>query len=312
MPGPKVGIACMTPRGIAVLRRVMALRPEVELTVVSAREEGGEPGFFEALRAVTREYGGQFHEGRNLATLAQAGLLNPSALDLLLLVNWRWLVPASLYRQPRQGAFVFHDSLLPAYRGFSPTCWAIINGEATTGATLFAIADDVDAGDIIGQQQVAIGPDDTVMTVMGRVTEAYLRLLEMHLEELLAGTAAPRPQEHGKATYACKRTAEDNRIDWAAPTLVIHNLVRAVTHPYPGAFTSLEGRRLRVWSSRRDLEPRNYRGRIPGAVVGFGQAGEAAVLTGDGVLILDCVQLEDGPAVRPAEVFSSLGVRLGR
>jgi methionyl-tRNA formyltransferase len=312
METPRVGIACMTPRGIAVTRKVMALRPEVELTVVSAREEGGEPSFFEALRAVTQEHGGHFHEGRNLATLVRKGGFDPSDLDLLLLVNWRSLVPASLYRLPRQGTFVFHDSLLPAYRGFSPTCWAIINGEEATGATLFAIADEVDAGDIVGQQRVAIGREDTVMTVMGRVTDAYLSLLELHLEELLAGTADRRPQDHGKATYACRRTAEDNRIDWAASTVAIHNLVRAVTHPYPGAYTSLDGRRLRVWSSRPDPESLNYRGRIPGAVVRLDGAGAVAVLTGDGVLILDCVQLDGGPAVRPAELFSSLGIRLGR
>jgi len=302
----------MTQRTVAVLERLVQLAPHAQVTVISAPGEPYEPGFLDDLRRLTAEVDGLFFEARSLAKLARSGRWDPSALDVLLLVNWRWLVPSAVYRMPTLGTFVFHDSLLPAYRGFSPTVWAIINGEERTGATLFAISDEVDAGDIIGQREVPIGCNDPVGVVMERVTDAYLRLLDDHLSDLLIGEAHRRPQDHDHATYACKRTPEDNAIEWAAPTHTIHNLIRAVTHPYPGAFTTLGGERLRVWSSRSGKEQLRYVGRVPGAVIDIRRREGVTVLTGDGALMLECVQLDGQPAVNAAELISSLGTRLGR
>src|SRR5690606_18388029 len=125
--------------------------------------------------------------------------------------------PSAIYERARLGAFVFHDSLLPAYRGFSPTVWAIINGEDNTGVTLFHMADDVDSGDIVAQQRVSIAPDETIADVLENVTQAYLSVLESYLPALMDGSAPRIPQEHEAATYTCKRLPEDNAIDWHAP-----------------------------------------------------------------------------------------------
>src|SRR5262249_44273378 len=154
-----------------------------------------------------------------------------------------------LYERARLGAYVFHDSLLPRYRGFSPTVWAMINGESETGATLFAVSEEVDYGDIIAQSRVSINSDETIAEVMERVTDAYLLLLEQNLPRLMSGNVPRTPQDHLRATYTSKRVPEDNRIMWNSPTDVIHNLIRAVTRPYTGAYTYLDDMKLIVWSA---------------------------------------------------------------
>jgi len=300
----------MTQRGVAVLNALADLVPDAELTVISTPGEAWEPNFLEDLQHLARRRGGRYVEARDLGRLPGNLGWSLADLDLLLLAHWRVRVPASAYRALRQGTFVFHDSLLPAYRGFSPTSWAIINGEARTGATLFAIAEEFDAGDIIGQRAVPIGPDDSIAAVMERVTDAYVSLLQEHLAGLLAGTAPRQPQDHGAASYGCKRVPDDNRIDWTLPARSIHNLVRAVTHPYPGAFTTLDGKRLRVWATRPE-HSRRYVGRRPGAVVEVRPGAGSVVLAGDGTLLLQRVQVEGGAETEAAQVLAHLSDRLG-
>src|SRR5207237_1403862 len=139
----------------------------------------------------------------------------PSAsCDVLFAVSWRYLIPSGVYRRAARRAFLFHYSLLPPYRGFSPTLWAILNSEKETGVTLFQMADQVDASPTIAQQRVPIGPDDDVASVMERINEAYLQMLEMSLPALLSGTTCSSPQDESRATYTCRRLPEDNEISW--------------------------------------------------------------------------------------------------
>jgi methionyl-tRNA formyltransferase len=308
---PRIGLACMTQRGVATLRHLSALRPDAELTVITTPGEAWEPAFTDDLQQIAGQKGMRYVEARDLGAMVGGGGWSVDDLDVLLLVNWRTRIPARAYNAPARGTFVFHDSLLPAYRGFSPTTWAIINGESQTGATLFAITQEIDAGDIVGQRTVPIGAKDTIATVMSRVTEAYLALLTDHLDGLLMGVAPRRAQDQTAASYGCKRMPEDNAIDWTAPASCIHNLVRAVTHPYPGAYTTLEGRRLRIWSTAT-VDGLRYVGRVPGAVVEVRPGSGAVVLTGDGALLVERVQLESGPEVTADKALCRLSLRVGR
>jgi methionyl-tRNA formyltransferase len=231
-------------------------------------------------------------------------------VDLLVAVGWRYLVPKEVYTKARLGAYVFHDSLLPEYRGFSPTVWAIVNGEDHTGATLFAITEAVDAGDIVDQERVSIGPTETIATVMNRVNEAYLRLMVKNLPRLLDGTAPRHPQDHSRATYTCRRKPEDNRIPWQIGTREILNLIRGVTSPYSGAFTSLNGRKLMVWAAELLPDAPKYIGRIPGRVVEVRPGVGAVVLTGNGALLLTQVQVEGEPVVSADKLLTSLSLTL--
>jgi len=171
--------------------------------------------------------------------------------DLIFSFYYRRLIPMPLLRQAPLGAFNMHGSLLPRYRGRAPVNWAILRGEAETGATLHHMVEVADAGDIVDQERVPIEPEEPVGPIMARVRDAALTILERRLDQLLRGTASRHPQDHARATVFGRRRPEDGRIDWQRPGREIFNLVRAVTRPYPGAFADLApDRRLFVWWAR--------------------------------------------------------------
>src|SRR5216683_508707 len=297
----RIVMLCATQRGLLILRKLKELAPAAELSVFSFPEEPWEPPFLEAIRDQTLAFGGAFFEARRVGIERWKPFWESVGADLMLIVSWRFLVPPEVYQRPRLGTVVFHDSLLPAYRGFSPTVWAMINGENHTGTTLFRISEEVDAGDIVDQEPVPIGAEETIATVMERVTRTYLRILERNLEGLLKGTAPRRPQDHARATYTCRRTPEDNQINWHASTRTILNLIRAVTAPYPGAGTWLGHRRITIWAAQAAVPALEYSGRIPGRVVEFRPGVGAVVLTGDGSVLVTRAQVEGGPAVCAAD-----------
>ncbi|HVU09717.1 MAG TPA: methionyl-tRNA formyltransferase [Phototrophicaceae bacterium] len=303
----RVVLACATRRGYRVLEKLIALMPEAALTVFSFREEAHEPPFLDDMRTLAESHGAQFFETRKIGSKHE--FWETTAVDLMLVVSWRYLIPAQVYRQPVRGTFVLHDSPLPRYRGFAPTVWAILNGEDHTGVTLFEIADDMDSGDIVAQQRVPIEPDDTIADVIEQVTQTYLSVIEATLPALLDGTAVRTPQDQSLATFTCKRLPEDNQIDWKLPTQTIYNLIRAVTYPYPGAFTSLGGRKLTIWTA--SPVERRYVGSVPGRVVEISPEG-SVVLTGDGALLIRDVQFEGETRAVASTVLNGLSLTLGR
>ena len=307
----RIGVCCATRRGYRFIERLTQLASGLTFTVFSFREEEGEPPFFDDIRSLTHEHGGCFYEVRNIGHPLYADLWAAESIDLLFAVSWRYLIPQKIYLSPRLGSFVFHDSYLPDYRGFSPTVWAIINGEDHTGVTLFAMAEECDAGDIVDQERVSIDPDETIATVIERVTSIYLTLLERNLQALMTGTTLRTPQDHSLATYTCKRLATDNLINWSSDTTTIYNLIRAVTHPYQGAYTFFAGARLRIWTSERDASGYTYIGRIPGRVLDIRPGIGVVVATGDGSLLITRVQKDDGDVVCASHLITSLSATLG-
>lgn len=308
----RIAVCCATNRGLRFLEHLCTLVPDIELVVFSFREVAWEPPYCDRIRDFTTSIGGRFFEARALTTPAIQSYLDSTSIDLLFAVSWRYMIPSVLYRRARLGAFVFHDSLLPEYRGFSPTVWAMINGEKQTGATLIHMAEAVDTGDIVDQQSVPIGRDETIATVLDRVTQTYLELLDRTLPRLLSGTAPATAQDHARATYTCKRHPSDNQIDWTRPAEDIHNLIRAVTAPYPGAFTYHDGRLLRIWSAELMPAPRRYAGAIPGRVVEIQTGKGTVVLTGPGELLLKTLQYDQGESTRADQLLNQVGRTLGR
>lgn len=306
----RIALLCASLRGLAFLSRLVELAPDADLLVVSFREEPWEPPFLDLIRDRTLAAGGRFEEARRVDTQRMRAVWNESPVDLLLAVGWRYLVPAEVYGRPRLGAFVLHDSLLPHNRGFSPTVWSMIRGESETGVSLIAMAEEADAGDIVDQLAVPIGPDDSIAAVREAVTRAYLEVLERALPDLVAGRAELRPQDHAHATWCEKRLPSDNRIDWGRSVREIHNLIRATSRPYPGAFTEIEGRRLTVWAARPCPLPAAAHRATPGQVMGGGARGSVLVACGAGSLEMLEVQVEAGAVTEPRHVLCT-GARLG-
>lgn len=305
-------LLCATRRGHLVLKKLTELAPDCQLTVFTFPEEPWEPRYVDDLRATTVAFGGELHEARSVSAEKWRAFWQDTPIDLMLAVSWRYLIPAEIYRLPRLGTFVFHDSLLPAYRGFSPTVWSIINGEDHTGVTLFEMADEVDSGEVVMQTRVEIGPDETIAELLERVTATYLTTLEQALPLLLEGRAPRLTQDQSQASFTCKRIPDDNRIDWTKSATEVYNLIRAVTAPYPGAFTTFGGQKLTIWSAQRLPTYRRYVGAIPGRVVAILPGEGTVVLTGDGALLLREVQVEGEPTRCADEVLTSIGHTVGR
>jgi len=195
-----------------------------------------------------------------------ADVLGRAKPDLLWVTDYRYLLPTALWQAPPLGAINLHPSLLPAYRGRAPLNWALIHGESEVGLTAHFITEDVDAGDIVAQVRIPVGPDDDIAVVLDALMPHYAALPRHILAGLETGQLERRPQDHAQATSFPRRTPADGRIDWQASARRVHNLVRAVAAPYPGAFAYLGDEPLQVWRTQlgaRRPEP----GTLPGTVV---------------------------------------------
>ena len=180
-------------------------------------------------------------------TVARIGALQP---DFIFSFYYRSMLKAPLLAIPPRGALNMHGSLLPRYRGRVPVNWAIVHGETETGATLHYMTEKPDNGDIVAQMAVPILPDDTASEVFDKVTVAGEVTLYDALPALINGTAPRIRQDLSKGGYFGGRKPEDGRIDWTLPATQIHNLVRAVAPPYPGAFSDTNAGRLVVERTR--------------------------------------------------------------
>ena len=187
--------------------------------------------------------------------------------DFIFSFYYRFMLKPAVLATAMRGAYNMHGSLLPKYRGRVPVNWAVLRGEDTTGATLHEMVEKPDAGRIVDQFPVPILPDDRAIEVFRKVTTAAELLLDRSLAAVLDGMAQPVEQDLSQGGYFRGRTSDDGRIDWTKGAREIHNLVRAVAPPYPGAFTMLGGQRLRLLRTRlvREAgEPRAPQLRVDG------------------------------------------------
>ncbi|OQX05005.1 MAG: bifunctional UDP-glucuronic acid oxidase/UDP-4-amino-4-deoxy-L-arabinose formyltransferase [Desulfobacteraceae bacterium IS3] len=170
------------------------------------------------------------------------------APDILFSFYYRNIIKPAILEIPPKGCLNLHGSLLPKYRGRSPINWAILKGEKQSGATLHYMTPRPDDGDIVCQTNVDISENDTARTVFDKVSSASEKMLTDILPKIKAGTAPGIPQDHNQATYYGGRRPQDGEIDWNAANTEIRNLVRAVTHPYPGAFSFIGNRKCFIWT----------------------------------------------------------------
>ncbi|MDO8789772.1 MAG: formyltransferase [Sulfuritalea sp.] len=239
------------------------------------------------------------------AVVAELAALRP---DFLFSFYYRLMLKAPLLALPKLGAWNMHGSLLPRYRGRVPVNWAIIHGERQTGATLHRMLEKPDAGGIVAQQAVPILPDDTALEVFNKVTLAAEIALDRVLPDLLAGRAVAKPQDLAAGSYFGGRKAEDGRIDWTQPATAVHNLIRAVAPPYPGAFSDTAMGRLRVL---RTLHATPRPGKHFGRPTLFAADGRLYAECGDGgILRLLAVELGASPLV-PSTAGDQINAILG-
>lgn len=228
-----------------------------------------------------------FSTRKNLHVLADPGSENIErevksiSPDFIFSFYYRSMLPMPVLKLARRGAFNMHGSLLPKYRGRAPLNWAVLKGETETGATLHEMLEKPDAGRIVDQQAVPIGPDETAVEVFAKLTGAAESLLRKNIQSLVKGGITFKPNDLSKGSYYGRRGPEDGRIDWSKSAAEIHNLVRAVAPPFPGAFCEFEGRVLKI--NKTKVQDKKQ---TPGSPLGpYRESGEWFAACGDGKVL---------------------------
>ncbi|WP_370936771.1 methionyl-tRNA formyltransferase [Amycolatopsis sp. cg13] len=236
--------------------------------------------------------------------------LKAADLDLIVANNWRTWLPPEIFTLPRNGTLNVHDSLLPAYAGFSPIIWALINGEPEVGVTAHMMNDELDAGDIVAQRAVPVGPRDTATDLFHRTVDLIEPLVTEALGLIGSGTVVPIAQDRTKASFFHKRAPRDSLIDWTWSAEELDRLVRAQSDPYPNAFTYHRGEQLRI--VRASVSDGHYGG-TPGRI--FIREGEGVVIVAGREarrgqspgLRIERVRTADDRELSAAEYFTTMG-----
>jgi methionyl-tRNA formyltransferase len=283
--------------GYVCLQALIGLCRETGDEIVAAVTHADDPGeniWFASVAQLAFENYLPVHQPVNPNDLAFVAAMQALQPDFLFSCYYRHMLQQPLLDLPRLGALNLHGSLLPRYRGRCPVNWVLIHGENETGVTLHYMEAKADRGDIVGFRSVPITFEDTALTLFAKMTAAAQELIREAYPLLRAGTAPRLTQDHARASYYGGRTPADGLIDWRHAAFQIYNLVRAVTQPYPGAFTYFQGRKLFVWAGQVMAGPvmgASEPGQVTAAVPGEG----LLVATGAGHFLITQAQWENEP-----------------
>lgn len=232
--------------------------------IITHLDACSEKTFFGSVAHIATKHGIPVYNPKDVNHPLWIERIKELAPDVIFSFYYRRLICQDILSLPTVGAFNLHGSLLPRYRGHSPLNWVLVNGEQETGVTLHRMTTRADAGAILAQRKVAITPEDDALTLHRKLCDAATILLEDILPAIRAQQFNETPQDNSIATYLGHRTSEDGRIDWNQPAVTLVNLVRAVTYPWPGAFSYVGEEKFIVWKAR--VRPNDTREQ-PGTVL---------------------------------------------
>lgn len=233
-------------------------------TVFTHTDAAGENHFYHSVAQLCAERGIPVQAPEDVNHPLWVERIKALAPDFVFSFYYRHMLGAEILEAAPGGAFNLHGSLLPRYRGRAPVNWVLVKGEKETGVTLHRMVKRPDAGPILAQHKVAIEDTDTALTLHAKLRQAARELLDQTLPQIAKGEFKETPQDERHASYFGRRAPADGLIDWQRPATEIHNLVRAVTQPYPGAFSHVAGRKLLVWQARVSA---GNDGKSPGTVL---------------------------------------------
>jgi methionyl-tRNA formyltransferase len=282
------------------LEEIVEAGAQVAAVLTLAPEQAVFNSDYVDLEPNARAHGIPVHRIRRTADTETIDLLQSLAPDVIFVFGWSQLLPPELLVLPPLGCIGTHPALLPHGRGRHPIVWTLVEGLERSGLTFFYLDEGADTGDILWQGAFDVTLEDDAATLYAKIEEEAARGIREFLPQLAAGSAPRTPQDDTQATVWRKRTDEDRRIDWNAPSLVTYNLVRALTHPYVGATTTAAGGgvELVVWRARLLEGP--SAAAAPGTVLAE-RGGGVEVRTGDASLLL--VEVDPSGALRPGDVL---------
>jgi methionyl-tRNA formyltransferase len=261
-------------------------------------DDPGEEIWFHRPLTVAQKHNIPVYTPKTLKDDKWIDLIKDAAPDFIFSFYYRNMIPKRVLDIPRVAALNLHGSLLPKFRGRAPANWVLVEGVGETGVTLHEMLEKPDAGDIIAQKKIEIAFEDDVYTLYMKMTGAARQLIKETLPKLADGSFIRTPQT-GTSSYFGGRKPEDGLIIWQKDALSLYNLTRAVTHPYPGAFTWLGGKKLFIWKSHPENDTDSG---VPGKVL---SSRPLKVATGKGALKILRVQWE-GQREMDGEEFASV------
>lgn len=291
--------------GCRTLQALIDLDHDVVLAVTHpASEHSYKAVWSESVEELARAHGIPVHVTERVDA-DTIDLVKRAEPDVIVVNSWYTWMPPELYALPPHGTLNLHDSLLPKFTGFSPVLWALISGETEFGLTVHRMDDGLDTGDILIQRALPIGPTDTGTDLVLRGLDLIPGALRDALAALEAGTAVWRPQDKAERTYFHKRCERDSLIDWSWPAADLERFVRALSDPYPRAFTCYRGERIEIVEAR--VSEARYGG-TPGRVVvqeggGVVVCGPEAFRGGNRGLVITRLRCADGREHRGEEFF---------
>ena len=236
-----VGCACLD---------VLLRAGEEVVTVYTHRDAASETIWFDSVAKLAERHHIPVHRPRDINRPRWIEAIREATPNIIFSFYYRRLVCREILEIPRLGAMNLHGSYLPAYRGRCPVNWALIHGEKETGVSLHYMVEAPDAGDLVAQRRIPIAFDDTARTLHRKVVREAAALLEQALPAIRSGTNARIPQDLTAGSQFGRRRPRDGRIEWTLTAVDIYNLVRAVTHPFPGAFGLIDDTPFFIWDAR--------------------------------------------------------------
>ena len=245
---PKTAVFAYSEVGCVCLEELFRLGANVA-AVFTHEDDANEEIWFRSVRDIASANGVAPTVGAKPGADA-ARILRDLGVELIFSFYYRAMIPEEVLKAARLGAYNLHGALLPKYRGRACVNWAVLNGEKETGATLHVMTKYADRGDIVDSEAVPIALEETALDVFMKVAEAARLIIRRSLAGIEAGNATRTPQDESLATSFGRRKPEDGIIDWNKRALDLHNQVRALTHPFPGAFTLIDGEKYFIWRAR--------------------------------------------------------------
>lgn len=291
-------------RGISCLEALVCHTGSV-VAAISHPPSAENKGYYQSIRRTAQDLNIPVFSPENINDPElQKFIFKDLRPDIMIMAGYAYLIRKSLYSRFLKGCLNLHASPLPHGRGAAPLNWALIRGEDRWGISIIDIDSGIDTGDILAQAFFDISPSDTIKTLTDRVNNLYPPLLIETLDKIERADAERMIQDPNEGSYFTKRFPKDGLIDWASMTARnIHNLVRALTKPYPGAFTHFKGRKIIIWDT--ELLHVDYWG-IPGRIAAKSKDGVIVIAKDRGILI-KAAGLEDQDNLSPGNIFGSVG-----
>jgi len=293
MTHTRLAIFTLGYKGYTVLKRLIESDFPLTITCILSEDKNLAEDYCEEISTYCKQHNISIYPRNHVHTLKD--------YDLIFAVGWRWLI-----KDVMQRLIVFHDSLLPQYRGFAPVVNALLNKEPHIGVTALLASEEYDAGNILFQKRIAVTYPTTIEDEINRISCCYGDIAEEIIDAVLSGKISKDgiPQDKTKITYSLWRDNDDYRIDWNKNDLDILHFISCVGYPYLGASTECNGRMLRIFSAQKQQDV-VIENRTPGKVIFLEDRRFPVVVCGKGLLKLTDVRYEDGRSALPLRTFRS-------